>query len=108
MNAHWKKFISYFVLALIVYVLIYAALLGYMRMVSREISNFCEQLEKGMPVKVIENKVRIEGLSVTTAEMKDNQASVLSISSPDTSSATCQAHVTNGVLNDKKFILRVF
>lgn len=108
MNRHAKKFISYLVLALVVYVLIYVILLGYMRMVSRDISNFCEQLEKGMPVAAIETKARTQGLSVTSAKMKDNQASVLSISSPDTSSANCQAHIIDGVVNDKKFILRVF
>ena len=108
MSPHLKKFISYLILALVVYVLIYVVLLSYMRMVSDDISNFCEQLEKGTPVTAIKNKAHTEGFSVTVDAIKDNQSRVLSISSPDTSSATCKAHIINGVLDDKKFILRVF
>jgi len=108
MNPHLKKFISYLVLALIVYVLIYFVLLTYMRMISHDVSNFCEQLEKGMPLLAIQSKARAEGLSVATSKMKDNKASLLFIGSPGDSSATCQAHIIDGELNDKKFILSVF
>ena len=103
-----KKFAAYLVLALLVYALIYALLLGYMRFKSKDIRMFCEQLTTGMSKSDIELAARNQGLLSAVNTLADQQGEIIFISRADAPDTACQGLIENGQLTHKKFVLSVF
>ena len=103
-----KKFVAYLLLAVVVYVLTYAALLGFLRLSSGDIREFCDQLENGMSADAIQASARTRGFVSAINPLLENNTTILFISQPDNPDATCQGLIENGVLSHKKFVLSVF
>ena len=109
MNSHTRKFISYMILAVIVYVLIYVLLVGYLRYSARDSRAFCEQIEAGMSLSELRQLATQQGLeaAVSPVNGKDNMQ-MLFVSQPQTSSAACQGLIVDEKLKEKKFMLSIF
>ena len=109
MNTHTKKFISYLLLAAVVYVLIYVLLLAYLRYSARDSRAFCEELTVGMSLREIKQSARQQGLEMALSPMAGTEnMQMLFISQPESSSAACQGLIVNQKLKEKKFMLSVF
>lgn len=96
------------VLALIVYTLIYAALLGYLKYSSRDVRDFCDGLETGLALNAVQSQAESQGFVSAINKLSDSQEQILFISSPENHEATCQCMMKDGKLSDKKFVLSVF
>ena len=105
---HMKKFIAYMLLAGVVYLGIYAALLGYMHVSTSNVREFCEQLEPGMELKTIEALAGQQGFESALRQLPDNQTDVIFISTSGNKDATCQGIIKNNALFKQKFVLSVF
>lgn len=103
-----KKFIAYMALALIVYLLIYAALIGFKRMSASNIRDFCERLEIGQPLVEVEALVKNNGFSSALNPLPDDRGVMIFINSPKNQEATCQGILKQNKLTQKKFVLSVF
>lgn len=103
-----KKFIAYMFLALVVYILIYAIMLASLRMQSADVSEFCDQLETGMPVSGIQAAAAQQQLISAFQKEDETPSRLLFVSQADNKDAVCQVMVEDGRLTQKKFVLQVF
>jgi len=95
-------------LALVVYLLIYAIMLVSLRMQSAQVSEFCDQLEAGMPVAEIQAAAAKQQLVSAFHEDAANSLRLLFVSQGDNKDAVCQLMIENDKLTHKKFVLSAF
>lgn len=95
-------------LALVVYLLIYAIMLASLRMQSAQVSEFCDQLEVGIPVAEIQATATKQQLVSAFHEEDENSLRLLFVSQPDNKDAVCQLKIENDKLTHKKFVLSAF
>jgi hypothetical protein len=103
-----KKFLSYMILATVIYVLIYAILLGSLRMQSAHISDYCENVQNGETVPEILARAKGKDLISAFQDVAENNIRILFVSEPDNKDAVCKIMIENEVVTQKKFVLSVF
>ena len=82
--------------------------MGFLRLSSSDIREFCDQLENGMSADAIQASASTQGFVSAINPLQENNATIVFISQPDNPDATCQALIENGTLSHKKFVLSVF
>ncbi len=103
-----KKFIAYMMLALVLYIAIYAVVLILLRSDSADVSEFCDQLQTGTPVSEIQKAATGHRLIFAFHDKQKAGMRLLFVSLPENKDAVCQIGVENDRLAQKKFILRTF
>jgi hypothetical protein len=103
-----KKFITNMLLAIIVYVLVYVAILGYLRINAAQVRQYCELLETGMTLAAMESLAHEKGLETALTPVAEDDKKILFVSDKDISQAVCKGLIEGGVLTSKKFELSVF
>jgi hypothetical protein len=103
-----KKLIAYMILATVVYLLIYALLLGALRMQSADISDYCESVQINESVPVMLARAEEQGLISAFQQMAEKNSRLLFVSAADNKDAVCKVIIENDAVKQKKFILSLF